>query len=513
MGLRFNDIIMSVEPESSDTIANGDEKGQSSTPSASITPRRKEITIATRLEIIQKLEKGATVKELIAEYGLHQKTIQRYKRNVKTIREYSKYPQNLNMTRKRRDLFEDTAVRLHQWVLEQRKKGKVCITDSMLQKKAREFHQNQFGGGLASKFVASRGGRGWLYRFKQRYNVFPNYVHQTIINDSGMSTKELSKLINELNIDEENIYIMHKICLLWKHFPKKINPNIQLPVQNSRKDYIALAFCANIVGTHKLPLLFVHKYAVPPSLKHCKDPLPVIYKNHLSTSIDKNLFHDWYVNHFQRSVKQRQQEARRTGKVLLLINNFKSDISYVKTLDSPDFKLIVLPPNTTSVILPISAKCKKLFWQKLLKRVNEFTEGIDKFCYTIKDCMFLISEAWNEITREDFELSWQKFLGDQNVKAEDTKNQPDFETVFIQGEPEVKENGDFEQTESLVPCKDALKIEEINLEEDAQNMEWSVKLEEKEVSRMFHNLEIWAETQSDFIKSCAKVLINYYKER
>ncbi|XP_017891019.1 jerky protein homolog-like [Ceratina calcarata] len=503
-----------VEPEPSDSATNEIKEKQLSKPRRKPSaPRRKEITFGTRLEIIQKLEKGATIQELMVEYGLHQKTIQRYQRNVKSLREISKCPQNLTMMRKPRDLFEDISVRLYEWVMDERKKGKVWITDSMLQKKAKEFHESKFGSALASKFVASGGGRGWLYRFKQRYNVFPNYVHETIINDSELTTKQLSKLISELNMDKEDVYIMHKTCLLWKKFPKKINPNIKLPVKNGTKDYIALAFCANIVGTHKLPLLFVHKYAVPPSLKNCKDPLPVIYKHQLYTSIDKNLFNDWYVNHFQCSVRQRQKENRRTGKVMLLINNFKTDISYVKMFDSSDFKLIVLPPYTTSAILPISTKCKKLFWHKLLQQLNECSEGIDKFSYTIKDCIFLISEAWNEITRADFEVSWQKFLGDQEVRAEDTKSRPDFETVFVQGEPEVKENVDSEQMESLSSCDDTLKVEELHLDEDVQTNEWTVKLEEKEVVRMFHNLEIWAETQSDFIKSCAKVLINYYNER
>lgn len=85
---------------------------------ASTFTQKKVTTVAKRLEIIQKLEKGVTIDKLVVEYGLHRRTIQRYRKNMKSLREVSKNPRNLIKKRYRVPVHEDTNIRLFEWIVE-----------------------------------------------------------------------------------------------------------------------------------------------------------------------------------------------------------------------------------------------------------------------------------------------------------------------------------------------------------------------------------------------------------
>lgn len=94
-----------------------------------------------------------------------------------------------------------------------------------------------------------------------------------------------------------------------------------------------------------------------------------IYKNQNNNSIDKIIFNDCYVNQFKSNIWQYQQQKHCLGKVLLFVDNFKSDTFLEKEQDSY-FKIIILSFNTSSIIRPIDENIiinfKKLFQQKLL---------------------------------------------------------------------------------------------------------------------------------------------------
>nr|XP_034186984.1 jerky protein homolog-like [Osmia lignaria] len=458
------------------------------------TSRKEEITLGKRLEILQKLDNGANLRELAAEYGINKRTMQRYRKNAASIRKLSESSIDMGMKRRRASLHEDVSTRLHAWIIERRASGET-LTDSMLQEKAKQLHE-EIGG--SSYFAASR---GWLWRFKKRYNLRSVGIHKEKPDENELAVdkfaKELTELLAKENIDEDNIYNMEETRLMWKILPQKILEHDEEQLKEKKKDHITIAFCANATGTCKLPLLIVNKYPNPRALKHCRHLLPVIYKSENNTELDETIFRDWYINHFKPSVRQHLQQKQGEKKVLLLVDNFRRNMLPKEAQNDSHFKLIFLPSYASSAIQSLEQgiieKFKKLFRYKLLNRVAKFDGGVRQFYadYDIKDCIDLINESWNEITVTNIKTSWNKLLNrsplDENIE-QDLKIK-------------MEEISSTEIAEWISECEEAeASIEETTEQKEEINAQPCCRIEEEEIYRMFHNLTNWAETEPEFVK-------------
>ncbi|XP_053980802.1 jerky protein homolog-like [Hylaeus anthracinus] len=402
-----------------------------------VPSQKKRNTVAKRLEIVQKIEKGVSVEQLIAEYGISKRTVFRYKQTASSIREYAKKAYNtMDLKKRMKLLYEDVDDRLYTWILEKQASGEV-LTDTILQNKARAMHEESDG---PSKFTASR---GWLRCFKRRHNVHmkslsPIHVGRPL-NTYELAAKtflkELSAILDKEDISEENIYNMDETSLMWKALPRKIlarerDKKQEIKNIKVRPDRVSVVFCTNATGTHKLPLLLINKYANPPSIKDCILTLPVIYKTQCNSWINKIVFNDWFKNHFKVSVRQRQMQNHQKGRVLLLIGNCKGHMPIQYKWDDAQFKVVFLPPNTCSFIQPLDqgiiAECKRMYKYDLQKRVLQYHEIRQFYAdYNIKDCIDLISNIWNEITAPSIRSSWKNLLGriplTENPREQDSK--------------------------------------------------------------------------------------------
>ncbi|XP_043258793.1 tigger transposable element-derived protein 7-like [Colletes gigas] len=472
-----------------------------------------QITYEKRLEILQKLEEGATADQLAAEYNLHKRTIQKYRKNATSIRQFSESSSCLHSKRIRPPLHGVVDARLYRWVLERRALGE-NLTDNLLQEKAMKLHA-EFGS--STKFVASN---GWLECFKKRHNIRFTSVYRE---KSDMNTMPSEKFSDELrhiliqeNIDERNVYNMYETSLMWKALPQRTLVHTEEQWVKStkiRKDRVTVAFCANATGTHKLPPLFIHKYANPRALKHCKHILPVIYKNEQNAWINKDLFNDWYINHFKPSVKQYQLQHQHVGKVLLLMDNYIGQVFSKEAQEEPQFKLMFFPSNTTTIIQPMNqgviSKCKKLFRHKLLSLVLQHDSKVKQFYvdYDIKDCIDLIAEAWDAITPVTIQNSWRKIL-----------YQPSADNTFKRHDSNAYMLKEWQQFEEIIHVDDIIewitkceKEESIIVKEentDSQDNEI-----EQEIDYIFNGLTTWTKTQPEFIKLHANILIDYYNQK
>ncbi|XP_043251226.1 jerky protein homolog-like [Colletes gigas] len=389
----------------------------------SIPTKKGRTTIATRLEILQKFEKGVSVQQLIAEYGVSKRTIFRYRNSAASIRNFMEKPNYMDLKKKIHILHEDIDNRLYAWITEKQDLGEI-LTDSLLQKKARELHA-EFDG--TSKFTASR---GWLRCFKRRHDVHLSGIHLQKPNKYDLAAEkfieELSTLLEEENIHKENIYNMDETSLMWKALSRKTLSKEREQGKKRikvRPNRISLIFCTNATGSHKFPLLLINKSAHPRSIKDCLLTLPVVYKTQTNGWIDETIFNDWFTNHFKPSVLHHQRQNHRKGKVLLLIGNSKEHIPIQQIWDDSQFKVIFLPPNTSSIIQPLDQgiieECKKMYQHDLHHRVLQYDELKQFYInYGIKDCIDIISEAWNRIMVIDIKNSWTKLLG-QTPLAED----------------------------------------------------------------------------------------------
>lgn len=114
-------------------------------------------------------------------------------------------------------------------------KGDV-FNDNLLQEKAKELHK-KFGS--STNFTASR---GWLWHFKKRYNLNDSDIqkNQKKTKVDEFTIEKLTKLLNEENINEKNVYNIYKTTLIWKFLPQIILSNEEESVQNEKtnEDYV-----------------------------------------------------------------------------------------------------------------------------------------------------------------------------------------------------------------------------------------------------------------------------------
>ncbi|XP_046145336.1 jerky protein homolog-like [Osmia bicornis bicornis] len=373
-----------------------------------------------RLKVLEDL-KHFSISLVAKKYNVNRSTIWRIKYNAPKVMEFV---DKGKIQRKRRrvkpSLYDALEQSLLAWFIERRTVGDFISNDVIMQK-ARELKDSM---GLPLDFKVSR---GWLDGFKKRHNIALVKVYgESASADEDAAIRfcnDFIKLLEEddsINID--NIYNMDEAGLLWKALPSKTLIERKEKVvkgYKSRKERITVALCANVSGTHKLMPLVINKFENPRALKHCKSNLPVIFKSQKNAWMTQVLFRDWYENYFKPSVRAYQLNKGVTGKVILLLDNCAGHTVPPELLDADNFKIMYLPPNTTSLIQPmdqgIIAKLKCLYRHKTLRKTITYPCGISKFQkqFTLKDCIEILHESWSEVSANNIINSWKKIIPSQ----------------------------------------------------------------------------------------------------
>ncbi|XP_020295807.1 jerky protein homolog-like [Pseudomyrmex gracilis] len=222
--------------------------------------------------------------------------------------------------------------------------------------------------------------------------------------------------------------------------------------------------------------------------------------------MNEEIFNNWYENHFQPTVRQRQLQDNNIGEVLLLVDNFKGH--NVRDRKSEHFEVMFLPPNTTSILQPMDqeliAKCKKSFRYNLLQKVLQCPKGIQEFYFKhdIKDCIDLIDNAWKSVSKTNIYNAWRKLL----------KRQTQTEEIEV---IEQIENYSFTEVDNWIShCEEAELIRENDKETEETTSRQNCEIEENELEvDLFDKLSLWAETQPEFVQFHVKVLLDYYYQK
>nr|XP_031843598.1 jerky protein homolog-like [Nomia melanderi]XP_031843599.1 jerky protein homolog-like [Nomia melanderi] len=367
------------------------------------------LTIEQKVEILQKLECGASTSTLASEYNIHPSTVRKIRRRG--------FPscQGIDMRKRKRirkPVYDALDTKLYLWFLETKTLG-IPITDLLLQEKALQISQ-EIGG--SSTFKASH---GWLWKFKNRHNIrLLNAFREKGSADATAAEKftdEFHSRIEEEGLQWCNIYNMDETGLIWKALPAKTPHSVKGKFEGKKlkKDRVIVGLCANATGTHKLKPLVINKFKNPRALKHCKDQMPVVLKSQRRGWIDQTTFSNWYENDFKSAVRKYQLENGVQEKAVLLLDNCWGHKLLMAEYHYDDqFEIVFLPPNTTSLLQPMGqgviAKIKKLFRHKMLSRIIACGGGLNEFYskYTIKDCIQLLDESWTEINSRNIRNSW-----------------------------------------------------------------------------------------------------------
>ena len=121
----------------------------------------------------------------------------------------------------------------------------------------------------------------------------------------------------------------------------------------------------------------------PRSFKNWKN-LPVIYTSQRKAWMTSDIFIDWYDHTFIPKVKTHQEDMKKEGRVLLLLDNAPSH-PCADTLERENgkFQVKFLPPNVTSLIQPMDQSVietfKRFYRKQMLRKMllSEDTEEPD----------------------------------------------------------------------------------------------------------------------------------------
>ncbi|XP_043251114.1 jerky protein homolog-like [Colletes gigas] len=367
------------------------------------------ISIQQKLDILHKLNSGVSVVKVACEYCLHPTTVRRIRRNGLTVHGPGGESDQIQK-KKLRESIEELEIYLHAWLVERKALGKP-ITDPLLQEQARHV-AGQFVEG--NEFEASN---EWLAKFKNRYYIHVDETQDekgTVVDEFAAS---FARKIVGGDIQCDDLYNMAETGLMWKAIPTEMlgyNNEINIEGEQLKKDRVTIGLCANATGTHKLRPLLIHKFDDLSALHNAENPLAVLFKTQKSIYINQSIFKDWYENHFKPVVRKRQSESGTSRTVVLLLDScwwYKIDPS--EQLDDDYFKILFLPPNTTSILQPINqgvvAKTKMSFRHKLLQQVLSYPGGIQEFYqkYSIEDCIKFLYEAWTDTSAISIFNAWR----------------------------------------------------------------------------------------------------------
>ncbi|CAG9584542.1 unnamed protein product [Danaus chrysippus] len=378
--------------------------------------KRVVLSLKDKINIIDSLNKGETGCKLAEKYGVGASTISDIKKNTDSILLYTcKFKHRKVMKKPKNELLDEA---LFCWFLQERSTGQP-ISGPLLCEKALQLNK-KIGGDKS--FVASN---GWLYRFKSRHGIRELEIQGEKMSANVYAANsfkdDFKKHLDENNYDLDFVYNADETGLNWKSLPSKSSVSIRensAPGYKSSKERVTLLACANATGTHKIPLLLIGKSKNPRCLKNVR--VPLIYKNQKSAWMNSEIFIDWYDNTFIPEVKKRQKKIGKEGNVLLVLDNAPTHPSAeLLERENKKFKVKFLPPNVTSLLQPMDQvieTLKRLYRKQLLRRLlsvdEDNVEVVVSFFkkMNLKECCYMIIDAWDLIERKTLNNAWNKLL-------------------------------------------------------------------------------------------------------
>jgi hypothetical protein len=395
--------------------------------------KRVVLSVSDKLTIIKRLKSGSSGASLAQEYGVGKATISEIKKKSDSILKFAcvldSADGSLNRktmkTAKNQDL--DTAV--YTWFMQVRGQGQP-ISGPLICEKALEMN-NKLGGD--ADFKAST---GWLKRFKSRHGIREIDIQGEKLSADVAAAESFKisfkNLIEKEAFNPDNVYNADETGLYWKKMPTKslVSKNEQsAPGFKASKSRITAMVCANITGSHKLPLLVIGKSKNPRCFKGIKT-LPVTYKNQTNSWMSSDIFVEWYEKIFIPQVKKHQRETGNQGNVLLLIDNATCHPSTLSLeREKGKFKVLFLPPNVTSILQPMDQgviESFKRFYRKALLRMVLIGQEEDKPIFqlykdiNLKDAVYMAAEAWTIVKETTLRRAWGKLY-----KADEVNEQLD----------------------------------------------------------------------------------------
>jgi hypothetical protein len=201
---------------------------------------------------------------------------------------------------------------------------------------------------------------GWFSGFKHPYSF-----HNVKLSGEAASTDEeaadafppmLQKLIEEEGYTLDQIFNFDETGLYWKCMPSRTyisKEEAHAPGFKAAKDHVTVMLGANASGDLKLKPVVVYHSANPQALKGIvKSSLGVHFRSSKRDSMTGQIFTDLIADVYHDVFKNYCKKKVLDFKILIILDNAPSHPPTVAE-QSPNIKVIFLPPNTTSLLQPL----------------------------------------------------------------------------------------------------------------------------------------------------------------
>lgn len=428
------------------------------------------LTIAQKLEIISKLENGASRKQMCLDYSIGETTVRDILKQKEKLLAFASVSDSASGMKKRKTMknstYNELDSALAEWLAQVRSEG-TPVSGPIISAKAKIFFDLL---GLEGNFDATS---GWLHRFKKRHGIREIGVHGEKLSSDQQAADDFRRDFEEFVLSEdlsyEQIYNADESGLFWKCLPTRtlaFASEQQATGHKSSKERFTIMPCSNATGSHKLRLLVIGKSKKPRSFTGEKAKnLPVDYFNQKKGWMNRDIFQQWFEKIFVPEVRKHLDSKNLPNKAVLLIDNAPSHpcTSVLKSSDRQIFAKF-LPPNVTALIQPMDqgviATMKRTYRKKLL--LSKIEEGCDlkEFWknYAILDSIYDIASAWDSIKPSTFVKSWRKIFPsietniNKNICEEENEVMPTATLVDLITSVPGGENVDEENTEEWLEC-------------------------------------------------------------
>jgi len=183
------------------------------------------------------------------------------------------------------------------------------------------------------------------------------------------------------------------------------------------KERLSLLFCANAAGTDKLKPVVVGNVKCPSAFKKISiSHLPVLWRYNSKAWMVRTLFDDWFLHNFIPHVKEFLHSKNLAEKAVLVLDNATAHCHSIVEY-SKNFKVIFLPAKMTIFLQPmdqgIIENFKRFYTRNIFHRLafaGEQMDAVRKLWqnYTLKEAVYDISHAWDEISQSGLNGAWRK---------------------------------------------------------------------------------------------------------
>lgn len=403
-------------------------------PAASLTeggkPKksRKAISLETKLEIVQRHERGEGTNSIARSFSLSASTISTVIKNSAKIKEASERTSSLQAKRhckSREPIMERMENLLRMWIDEETRKH-MPLSTALITAKALSIFEDlkvEMGVGDDVKFLGSK---GWFEKFKNRGGLHslkltgeaasadtpaaeafkPEFKDK--IEEGGYTAKQT------INFDETGLYPKKMSSKTFIAEEEKSAPGFK-----ASKDRVTLVLGGNAEGDLKLKPMLVYHSENPRALKgYIKEYLPVIWKSNKKAWVTTVLTQSYVTSYLSPTLRDYAAKNNLANRFLLLLDNAPSHPHSMGDW-CDNIEVAFLPPNTTSLIQPMDqgviATFKAYYQRRTMKQLLDATDGPDKPTikefwkgYNIKNAIDNIAASWKEVSAATMNGCWKK---------------------------------------------------------------------------------------------------------